>query len=414
MPDNPNLLIIGKVWPEPTSSAAGSRIMQLIEIFLNSGWETIFSSSAQKSDHSADLSKIGVTEHPVKLNDSSFDEFVRDLKPDVVLFDRYMIEEQFGWRVAENCPDALRILDTIDLHCLRLARQNAWKKNREFKPDDLLTEEMARREIASIYRSDLSLVISDFEIKILNEIFQLDEDLLLYLPYLLDIDKELSVIDSPFFEERKHFVTIGNFKHEPNWNGVLWLKEELWPMIRRELPSAELHIYGSYPSQKVFQLHKPDEGFLVKGRAEDAKEVIRNAKVLLAPLRFGAGLKGKLVEAMQCGTPSVTTTVGAEGIATGCKWNGIITDEAQQFANAAVQLYQNMDLWNHSHDAGNEVLRKRFDRAIFEPIFLKRIKKIKENLDNHRKENFIGSMLMHHTMRSTKYMSKWIEEKNRS
>lgn len=413
MPDNSHLLIIGKVWPEPTSSAAGSRMMQLIELFRNSGWKITFSSSASMSDHSADLHQLGVEQKPVKLNDSSFDRFVRDLRPDIVLFDRYMIEEQFGWRVAENHPHALRILDTIDLHSLRLARQDAWKKNREFKPNELLNEETAKREIASIYRSDLTLIISDVEMKILQELFQLNEDQLFYLPYLLDVENELPKKDVPTFDERKNFVTIGNFKHEPNWNGILWLKEELWPKIRKELPSAELHIYGSYPSQKVFQLHKPEEGFLIKGRADHAKEVIQQAKVLLAPLRYGAGLKGKLVEAMQCGTPTVTTSVGAEGIATGCKWNGIITDKPDQFAHAAVQLYKNDDLWYHSQESGYQVLKKRFDRTVFEPILLKRIKELRENLKNHRQKNFIGSMLMHHTMNSTKFMARWIEEKNK-
>ena len=107
------------------------------------------------------------------LNCSSFDHFVQELNPSIVLFDRFMSEEQFGWRVAENCPDALRILDTEDLHCLRLARQKAVKENREFREADLFSD-TAKREIASIYRSDCTLMIATEEITILQQQFKID------------------------------------------------------------------------------------------------------------------------------------------------------------------------------------------------------------------------------------------------
>ncbi|MDZ7719986.1 MAG: glycosyltransferase [Balneolaceae bacterium] len=413
MPNNLKLLIIGKVWPEPKSSAAGSRMVQLIQLFLDDGWQITFSSSASKSEYSFALEEIGVREEPIKMNDSSFDEFVRELNPDIVLFDRFMIEEQFGWRVAENCPDAVRILDTIDLHSLRIARQNAFKKEHEFNIQDLLLEDTAKREIASMLRCDLSLIISDAEMKILKEIFQIDEDLLFYLPYLLDFDSDPIPKDTPGFEDRNGFVSIGNFKHEPNWNAVLWMKEEIWPLIRKQLPEAKLYLYGSYPSKKVFQLSNSDDGFLIKGRANDALSVVSKARVLVAPLRFGAGLKGKLVDAALSGTPSVTTSIGSEGIELGCKWNGVISNDPEQFANAAVQLYQNKEFWERSQKTGYELLKDRFDLKKFDTFLLKRIKELRQNLDGHRRQNFIGAMLRHHTMNSTKFMSRWIEEKNK-
>lgn len=118
----PTLLIIGFVWPEPNSSAAGGRMLQLITQFQQQGFSITFACPAMDSDFMADLSSLNIDKKSIALNCSSFDTFIRELNPAVVLFDRFMIEEQFGWRVAENCPDALRILDTEDLHCLRLAR----------------------------------------------------------------------------------------------------------------------------------------------------------------------------------------------------------------------------------------------------------------------------------------------------
>lgn len=406
---NKRLLIIGFVWPEPNSSAAGGRMMQLISLFQDQGFQITFASPAQDSDFVASLSDFGVEKMGIELNDSSFDLFLNEFQPNMVLFDRFMIEEQFGWRVAENCPDAIRILDTEDLHCLRLARQNAFKAKRTFEIADIVMEDVSKREIASILRSDVSLMVSEYEMEVLQTVFKIDPSLLYYLPLLVD-----SVDLNPLpFGERQHFVFIGNFLHEPNWNSVQYLNETIWPLIRKQLSTAVLDIYGAYPTQKVFQLHNDKQGFVIKGRAESAKEVISNARVVLAPLRFGAGIKGKLLDAMEYGTPSVTTSIGAESMRADLDWNGSIEDDPHQFANEAVQLYQDEISWKQSQQNGFEILKKRYLRELFEDEFADKLSFLKSNLDKHRKNNFLGQMLYHHSMQSTKYMSRWIEEKNK-
>ena len=407
---NNSLLIIGFVWPEPNSSAAGGRMMQLISLFKEQGYQITFASPALDSDFMVNLADFGVNKVTIELNDSSFDAFIRHLQPDIVLFDRFMMEEQFGWRVAENCPNAIRILDTEDLHCLRLARQKAFKENRIFQVVDLLEEAVAKREIASILRSDLSLMVSEYEMELLQSIFRIEKSLLFYLPLLVD-QFEISPLS---FQQRQNFGFIGNFLHEPNWNAVQYLKETIWPLIRMQLPTAVLEIYGAYPSQKVFQLHNEKEGFLIRGRAENAKEVISNVRILMAPLRFGAGIKGKLLEAMQYGTPTITTSIGAESMHGTLDWNGIIEDDPQQFADAAVQLYQEESLWLQSQENGFTIVKQRYLKELFAVEFAKQVSFLKLNLKNHRQNNFLGQMLSHHTMQSTKYMSRWIEEKNKT
>jgi glycosyltransferase involved in cell wall biosynthesis len=407
------LLIIGFVWPEPNSSAAGGRMLQLISVFKEQGYSITFASPAQDSDFMVNLEEYGVDKKSIALNCSSFDAFVKELNPAIVLFDRFMMEEQFGWRVAESCPNALRLLDTEDLHCLRLARQKAFKENRLFQTSDLMVEEVAKREIASILRCDLSLMISEFEMELLTTTFKIDKALLYYLPFLLEPITALTFDKLPSFEERKDFVFIGNFLHEPNWNAVQYLKEAIWPLIRKQLPQAILNIYGAYPSQKVLQLHQPKEGFLIKGRAPKAQEVVANARIVLAPLRFGAGVKGKLVEAMQCGTPSITTTIGAESMHGNLPWNGFITDNPQVFADEAVQLYNGKKLWLEAQYNGLAIINQRYSKAQFEEDFKKQILFLQTNLQQHRLTNFIGAMLQHHMLSSTKYMSRWIEAKNK-
>ena len=409
MISNKCLLIIGFVWPEPNSSAAGGRMMQLIVLFKKQGYTITFSSPAQDSEFMVDLAYYDVDKVSIALNDSSFDSYIKELQPNVVLFDRFMIEEQFGWRVAEHCPDAIRILDTEDLHCLRFARQQAFKANHTFELSDIVEEDVSKREIASIHRCDVSLMVSEFEMQLLQSVFTIDSSLLFYLPLVVD-SFDLTTLS---FDQRENFVFIGNFLHEPNWNAVQYLKESIWPLIRKQLPKSVLDIYGAYPSQKVFQLHNEKDGFLIKGRAESAKEVISKARVVLAPLRFGAGIKGKLLEAMQYGTPSVTTSIGAESMHADLDWNGSIEDDPQEFANASVRLYQDEILWKQSQQNGFSIIKQRYLKELFEYDFETRLSLLLLNLEQHRRKNFMGQMLLHHTLQSTKYMSRWIEEKNR-
>ena len=408
-----NILIIGFVWPEPNSSAAGTRMEQLLLLFKEWGWKVTFATPALESDFMIDLEAIGVEKKSIALNCSSFDDFVQGLNPSIVLFDRFLMEEQFGWRVAEYCPNALRILDTIDLHCLRLSRQKAFKEKRDFEFGDLLTEDTSKREIASILRCDCSIMVSEVEMDLLKNTFKIDPSLLYYLPLLLEPVSKDEIHNWLPFEERKDFIIIGNFLHEPNWNSVQYLKETIWPLIRKEIPEANLLVFGAYPSQKVLQLHQPKEGFHVMGRAENAYKVVSKARLVLAPLRFGAGIKGKLLEAMQCGTPSITTSVGAESMCGDLPWNGFITDIPEDFATKAVSLYQDKTLWIEAQQNGLQIIEKRYLKSDFVKEFKEAICSLETNLIQHRLKNFIGSVLQHQSLQSSKYMSKWIEAKNK-
>lgn len=409
---NKKLLIISSVWVEPNSSAAGSRMLQLISFFQSQGYDVTYASTSVSSDFAVDLSAIGVESRLVMMNNVSFDDFISELLPDVVLFDRFMVEEQFGWRVAKHCPNALRVLDTEDLHCLRAARQSAYKKKLEFTID-MLFSDVAKREIASIFRCDLTLMISEYEMELLQSVFKVDKCLLFYLPIVVEALVMNEFENRLPFEERKDFVFIGNFLHEPNWNCVQVLKTEIWPLLSKQLPKANLLIYGAYPSHKVFQLDNPKERFFIKGRAENAQHVIELAKVLLAPIRFGAGIKGKLLEAMLYGTPSVTTSVGAESMHDNLSWNGFIEDGNESFIEKSVALYNDESLWKLNQYQGFTIIQNRFAAADFFARLHTEIQFLLSDLETHRRHNFIGSMLQHHTLQSTHYMAKWIEEKNK-
>ncbi len=424
-----NLLIIGYVWPEPNSSAAGSRMLDLIRAFQTDDCKVTFASAAALSPHRFKLEEIGVFEKKIELNCSSFDQFLNELQPDMVVFDRFFTEEQFGWRLEKSCPRAVKVLDTEDLHCLRYTRQRLLKeKQKQLATEtekytlppvvmpmadlhhEMLQDEICLRELAAIYRCDLSLIISRFEMELLTDYFHIPEYLLVYCPYLSLT--EPSLLASPSYDERKDFLFLGNFRHEPNWDAVLWLKYQLWPKMRAQLPGVNLYIGGAYPPPKATQLHNAKEGFLVAGWIENAVQATQAARISLAPLRFGAGLKGKLFESMQSGTPSVTTSIGAEGIASVADWPGVVADDADDFVDAAVELYRDRNVWCEQQQkilptlmsftsARNLKWKERADAFL-------------GSIEQHRSKNVIGKLLGYELHQAHKYMGLWIESKNKT
>jgi len=403
------LLIIGYVWPEPNSSAAGSRMIQLVHIFQKQNYSVSYASPAAISEHMINLEEQGVDKVAIELNNSSFDEYVKQLNPDVVLFDRFMMEEQFGWRVEKNCPAALKILDTEDLQCLRHARQQALKAGRDMAQEDLFSE-LAKREIAAILRCDMSLIISSFEMELLVNTFKVDASLLHYLPFMVDL-KRLP-LKTTAFSERKHFISVGNFRHQPNWDMVLQL-QKIWPLIKQKIPDAECHVYGSYPPPKATALDNPKSGFLIKGWAENIFTVMQQSRLCLAPIRFGAGIKGKLLDAMIMQTPSITTSVGSEGMHQQEEsWPGVIVDDLNDFVAAAVTLYNDEQAWLAVQHNTSALLKSRYDADVLGAGLIKKITATEKDLVQHRLNNFTGAMLKHHSMMSTQYMSQWIAAKN--
>ncbi len=401
---NDKLLIIGHVWPEPKSSAAGRRMMQLIEFFKVSQYEVCFATPCAKKEHSYPLEKINIAVQSIEVNNSFFNDFVKKFNPDLVIFDRFMMEEQFGWRVQEYCPKAITLLNTEDLHSLRRKRKSVVAGKPSSK-----NEELELRELASIYRCDLSLIISKFEVNYLKE-KGIQDDLLFYLPFMEEAPNQKSI---PKYEERNHMVTIGSFIHDPNVDGIRYLKENIWPLVRKKLPNVEMHIYGSYPTSKIEQLTNLNDGFIIKGWVNDVSTVMSKARVCLSPLRFGAGLKGKFIDAMRMGTPSVTTQVGSEGMPQGKGWPGFISDSPNEMANKAVLLYNEKKIWREKQSIGMRVLSTEFSKDEYHQKFKEKLFVLKANLAEYRSKNTIGNILKLNNLRSTKFMSKWIEEKNK-
>jgi hypothetical protein len=137
------------------------------------------------------------------------------------------------------------------------------------------------------------------------------------------------------------------------------------------------------------------------------------ARICLAPLRFGAGIKGKIVDAMLTGTPNVTTPVGAEAMHGEEPWPGAVTHTAREFADQAVQLHNDKALWLQAQANAQTLLASRYQQSLHGPALIQRLLDCQRDLASIRRDNFTGSMLRHHHHKSTQYMAQWIEAKNR-
>lgn len=408
-----HIVVIGYVWPEPNSSAAGQNMVGILTSLVNAGAKVTFLTPSNESIHSIPLTELGIPYANTPLNDDNFDQHINELQPDVVIFDRFFIEEQFSWRVKQQLPNCLLVLNTEDLHSLRSTREQAIKKSNEVVVDRLTHNDKSYREIASILRCDLTLIVSAYEFQLLKQNSSVPSAQLCYLPIFLSQPAASISQQLPNFAQRNGFCFIGNYRHAPNWDALLQLKNEIWPRIKHTYKEAEISIYGAYPSKKVTDLHNVKQGFLVKGWVEDAHSAIAQSRVLLAPLRFGAGVKGKLVNAMQVNTPSVTTVHACEGICASQQWPGILTNDWNEFASAAVQLHNNESAWQSCQPNMGAILNTTFNNKRNAKTLITRLQILLNDPVNHRNKLFLRKMVWHHSLTSAQYMSQWIAEKSK-
>ncbi|NIF18832.1 glycosyltransferase [Pantoea sp. Cy-639] len=392
----PQLLVIAHAWPEPEQHSAGRYMMQILDNFLGHGWQVTFASAATAGEYKADLAARGIREHTLGAQAS-----LQGLPtPDVVLFDHFLVEERFCGLLA---PATLRLLALPGLHSLREARQQLLRRRlvEGLDPNDfhalfgtsgpdlfrlMAPASLTQRELAAIWRCDLTLVASAMELDLLLNGFAVADYLLHHCPANITVSGQAH---RPF-DERRHFVSLGPFNDATQADAVLWMKHNLWPMLRRRLPEAQLHLYGVGASERTLALHAPEDGFHVRGVTEDPQAVLASARVCLAPLRGGAGFSASLAQALGSGTPSVVTPFAAQALQGHQPWPGTIAASAEGLAQAAAQLYADPGAWQQAQDACNALGQSLQRQAA---TLFDRLEHSLAHLDELRLFNFTGAML---------------------
>ena len=222
----------------------------------------------------------------------------------------------------------------MDLHFVRFARASEIT----FDPVAARQAERFRRmELSNVALSDLTLTVTPQERELLrNEIPGARVEV---LPNIHRCEKS-----SRPFGSRRDLLFIGGFGHAPNLDAVEWFVERILPLVKRELPDIALHVVGSEPPRRLTRLRS--RCVRVLGYVPDVTPLFESTRVFVSPLRYGAGMKGKIGESMSRGVPVVTTSVGAEGMMLLDGENALLADEPDDFANAVLRLYSDESLWS--------------------------------------------------------------------
>lgn len=250
--------------------------------------------------------------------------------------------------VKRYCPRAKIIFNTVDLHFLREQRKAQLETG---SPRSAMADEMHRKEMHVIERADTTIVISPVEQELLAR--EAPAARVRVIPLLREIPGR-----SQGFGPRRGIVFVGGFRHPPNIDAMLWFCAEIWPLVRARLPDLECFIIGSHMAPEVQALE--GNGVRVLGFVEDIEPVFRQVRLSIAPLRYGAGLKGKVATSLGYGVPCVLSQVAVEGSGLEDGVDVLVADSPSSFAAAIVRLHEDEALWERLSCAGLERVEQAF------------------------------------------------------
>jgi glycosyltransferase involved in cell wall biosynthesis len=333
------ILLIDATTPTPDRDAGSVTAFFFMKAFVELGYDVTFipDDLHPKGRYTKDLCAIGVR-CLTRADINSIEAFlIREGKSfDVAFLYRVHTARSNFPIVKKYAPNAKIVFDTVDMHFLREERQAGLDNS----PDAIERARLTKNAEFEMMRiADATIVLSKAEYDIVK---QHDPSLNVFiLPLMLDIPG----CKLPF-AQRRHVVFIGGFLHQPNIDSIQYFVKDIWPLIRKKLPNTKLLIIGSNPPDEVTELGKNDNFIDVVGFVEDLDPYFDSCRISIAPLRFGAGIKGKIGTSASYGVPCVATSLAVEGMDLIDGVNVLVADEDENFADKVVKLYNNDELWN--------------------------------------------------------------------
>jgi glycosyltransferase involved in cell wall biosynthesis len=273
---------------------------------------------------------------------------------DVCLMSRGPVAWPYLRTLKTFAPDLPLIFNTVDLHYLRELRQAELTNDDNARKAALALKE---QELELIDKCDLTILLSNEE---LYEIRQWrPEASLTVLPVVFnDIPGATKT-----FDERRDILFIGSFPHQPNIDAVLYFASEIYPLIQRRIPDIRFKIIGANPPESVSILAKKP-GIDVLGFVKDLEPVFSDIRLTVAPLRYGAGIKGKIGTSFCYGVPCVATPIAAEGMGLSEGRDVLVGDSPEQFAAAVCDAYLSRDRWNSLSSSGHRFALENYSVAV--------------------------------------------------
>ncbi|MXP64262.1 glycosyltransferase [Roseomonas sp. M0104] len=350
----PRVLFIDWMVPTPDQDSGSLDLWNQLSLFQAMGYEAAFMPVVERpgdAPYAEALRKAGVR-YLAAGADSSPEQLLQDAANDfdLILLNRIHVAARFLAHVRRCAPNARLVFNTVDLHFLREEREAAL----EGSPDKAQAAAQRRQdELRCMAEADATIVLSDEEGRLLSEL--LPDAAIHVIPFARGVSGGV-----PTFTERSGVLFVGGFLHTPNIDAATWLVEEIWPKVRHTLPSATLEIIGSNAPQQVRQLDDAGAGVVMRGFVQDLHPVLAHARVTVAPLRFGAGIKGKVAMSLAAGVPCVATPIASEGMGLVDGENILLGRDADALAAAIVQAHEDAALWERLSAGGHAVMRNRY------------------------------------------------------
>ena len=344
-------LVIDAVTPMPDHDSGSVRMFAMLRLLGELGYRTSFmpQNLAWTGRHSEDLQQVGVevlTAPWVANPEEWLAEHGSEL--DLVVVSRHYVLTPLMKALRKHCRQASVVFDTVDLHFLREQREAELAGT---EAAARIAEKTRAEELALIDRADATLVVSEFERELLG-------DLVPEAPVIVVSNIHSLHPPGKPFEQREGLVFVGGFQHPPNIDAAEWLIDEILPLIRRELPDVTLHLIGSKMPDRLKQRKAP--GLRVHGFVPDLEPFMSGCRISLAPLRYGAGVKGKVNQAMSHGLPVVATSCAAEGMYTEHGHDILVADDRTAFAAEVCRLYRDGELWARLAENGRINVERHF------------------------------------------------------
>lgn len=346
------VLVIDHCTPEPDKDAGSITARNIMRLLQRTGCKVSFIPEDNflfLDGYTTDLQRMGVECHYAP-HTVSVEEHLQAQGAlyDLVLIFRFTAARRHLETVRRCCPAAKVVVHTSDLHYLRETREAELRRDPELAAR---AERTRREELAVIRQADAVIVHSPVEEALLRA--QCPETRVSLFGWAIDIPGTTVP-----FEARRDLVFLGGYQHAPNVDAVLFFVQEVMPLLRVRLPGVRFHAAGSHPPDSLRALAGPD--VIVTGFVPDLGATLDRMRVAVAPLRYGAGIKGKVVTTMSHGLPGVNTRVAAEGLGLTPGEHTLIADSPQAMADAVMALYSSETLWTRMSRAGLDLVTRQF------------------------------------------------------
>ncbi|MGB5290965.1 MAG: glycosyltransferase, partial [Lysobacterales bacterium] len=348
------ILIIDATTPEPDKDSGSVRLTNLMQCCRDLGYGVTFFADNRdyNGSYSRDLQRSGieVLYHPWL---ESLHDFFRDRgnEFDYVFISRHYIAINYVSLLKRYCPDAQFIFDTVDLHYLREQRLADLVQSLPLKR---VAQQTRRAELSVIRDADATLVVSTVEKAVL------EDDAPGEKVHILSNIHEVPGRDKEF-SDRKDIYFVGGYQHPPNVDAACWFVNDIWPLIHKQLPEMRFHLIGSKAPERIRSLS--GDGVVFHGFVETLDPFLSDCRLAVAPLRYGAGVKGKVNMSMAHGQPVVATPAAVEGMFAEHERELLVANDAEYFAAQVVRLYQDEALWNRLSDASVQNVEEHFSLA---------------------------------------------------